>query len=386
MLCMTWVFYAASPAIPAEDNVTVDFTDLVEKFSAEYGGIKTISIAPHPGAIFAVAICDDQSRVSVSFGSGAHWRRLTVDVPYVRRTSLKLFDLDGDQKAELLVGSDRLEVYRIDDQKLTRVWVSDRLFGTSYPPKIDRGDFDGDGEMEIAVLNYKAREEDNVDSIVVFSKESNSPIKLRTVDKLTLTDSFGLSGTSGLAIGDYVGDRRDEIAVGNDNGFLWLLGISEGKLAILGESKVPQGGAIGPGLASGNMDKDEKLELLVGTNGGQIFVCEFNDEGNAVWLRRKDTGGRLAYGVSAADLDGDGLDEFILSRGRQGYAGMTEKDVVVQIFKFNDGILREKWRRLTVDSPRNILHDIDDDGDSEIITFSGYGTGDNVQVFHPELD
>jgi hypothetical protein len=161
---------------------------------------------------------------------------------------------------------------------------------------------------------------------------------------------------------------------------LWLVDCSGGELTEIQRWKTPRGGAIGPALKSGNLDRDAESELLVGTNGGEIYVLEFDQQGNARIVGSAKAG-RLAYGVNAADIDGDGIDEFISSRGRIGYATMTQEDVAVEVWKPAPGkALKRIWSRLTVGNPRTQVHDIDGDGTTEILVYSDYGTGTKIDV------
>ena len=378
MLC---TFVLSMAVTHAQEKAQLSFREVVEDFAAENGKINGISLAKHEGASYAVAICDQDNRVSVSFGSAGRWRRVSVDKPYPKRVTVKLLDLDNDGRTELLVGSETLEVFRLAGQKIVRVWSSKEILGINdMRPRIELGDIDSDGQSELVVLNYKDSEDlADTKSLYVFEIENDKQLSLDLVDAMTLSDQHDSNVTAGLALGNFVGDKKAEITVGNDNGSIWLVELDDGKLRTLSQTQTPRGGAIGNALARANMDKDDHDELLVGTNGGYIFVCEFDGDNQARWIGNMETG-RLAYGVAAADFDGDGIDEFVASRGHKGYAGMTEKDCVVEVFQFTDGVLRKKWARMTVDSPRPLLHDLNQDGRPEMIFYSEFGRGDKVDV------
>lgn len=88
--------------------------------------------------------------------------------------------------------------------------------------------------------------------------------------------------------------------------------------------------------------------------------------------------GRLAYGVSAADLDSDGADEFILSRGGSGFESWTE------VFRRKGRKLQKVWSHQAVGhtlQTRTIISDIDSDGDAEIIVYPISGEIADIQVF-----
>lgn len=371
-----------SRCIAQERGLT--FKDVVEKFAADEGVINGLSIAPHADASFSVALCDQNNRVSVSIGKGARWRKIVVDKVYPSRVSVKLLDLDGDQKVELLVASTSLEVFKIAGEKLNSAWASDETLNIDdIRPRIELADLNNDGKNELVVLNYKTNtktDDEVTDSLYVYSIETmKESLRLKVIDSTTLRDEDEHSATAGLAIGDFVDDPKNEIVVGNDNGNLWLLRLEDNKLSVLATAKLPKGGAIGSGLSRANMDQDSQDELLVGSNAGNIFVCEFDRNYQANWIGNLEVG-RLAYGVTAIDLNGDGVDEFISSSGHDGYSGMTKADCVFQVFEFKDGLLVEKWKQQTVDSPRPLIRDVDGDGMPELILFSDYGRGTQVDV------
>ena len=113
-------------------------------------------------------------------------------------------------------------------------------------------------------------------------------------------------------------------------------------------------------------------ELLVGTNAGNIFVYDFAIDFEPKIVATA-LAGRLAYGVAAGDVDGDGQDEFVLTRGKLGYAGMTKKHVVAEVWKLFDGQLNRVWQQETVDLPRPLVHDLNGDDREVIIVYSLHG-------------
>lgn len=348
------------------------------------------SIGAHKGADYAVAACDEKGRLSVAFiRSSGGGKVLTVEPRWEKPPRLLLADLDGDERAEVLVCSKRLRIYRIADDKLSLIWTSRESFDDQPAPRLGPADLDGDGRTDIAVLNYKPSKGGVFDaqSLYIYMNQTGGHLDYRLGGATTFTDEHGFHSTSGLAIGNFFGDERPEVVVGNDNGWLWLLRVRRGKPVVETRWKILSGGAIGPGLAAGNLDGTPEKELLVGTNGGDIFVYKFAPGGRPV-IVAKAHAGRLAYGVLAGDLDGDGQDEFLLARGSLGYAGMTQKDVVTEIWKLSDDKLESIWRREAVGfkTPALKVQDFDRDGSMELVIYTPFGEGKSVEVVKPELN
>lgn len=304
-----------------------------------------------------------------------------LEIPFMPR--LLVADLDGDSNSEVLVCSDKLRIYRVRKDGLSLVWTSEETFEGTPPPNLALSDLDADGHVDILLLNYLKEKHSEGSSLYLYlNQKTNAQFSLSGTS--TFTDEHGYHSTYGIAAADFSGDERPDIVVGNDNGWMWLIETEAGKPLVKKSWKVPSGGAIGGGLSAGNMVPGSKQELLVGTNGGDIFIYQFPAQGDPEVVA-KATAGRLSYGVHAADMDGDGLDEFLLSRGFLGYADMTQKDVVTEIWKLNDGRLSTIWRKEATGfkSHAVMLQDLDHDGTPELVT---YGQGKPVEAVKPILD
>lgn len=323
----------------------------------------------------------NQLRISIPRGDGGGLI-LKPDLKIPFSPHLLVADVDGDLQPEVLVCSDKLRVYRVQKHGLSLLWTSQEEFEGNPSPKLALSDLDADGHIDIVLLNYLKKDHEGSSLYLYLNQKENAQFSLSGTT--TFTDEHGYHSTSGIATADFSGDDRPDIVVGNSNGWMWLIETEDGKPLVKKSWKVPSGGAIGPGLSAGNMLEGPKQELLVGTNGGDIFVYQFSADG-VPQVVAKTTAGRLSYGVHAADMDGDGLDEFLLSRGYSGYAGMTQKDVVTEIWKLNDGRLSTIWRKEATGftSHAVMLQDLDRDGTPELVT---YGKGKSIEAVKPLLD
>lgn len=332
--------------------------------------------------LLAVYDKTNKLRVAIPHGNGGGLiLKPKLEIPFTPRLSVA--DLDGDSKPEVLVCSDKLRVYRVQKDGLSLLWTSEETFEGAPPPNLALSDLNADGHIDIVLLNYLKEKNSEGSSLYIYMNQG-AKAQFSLSGTTTFTDEHGYHSTYGIAAADFSGDDRPDIVVGNDNGWMWLIETEDGKPLVKKSWKVLSGGAIGGGLSAGNLVEGAKLELLVGTNGGDIFVYQFPADGDPEVVA-KAKAGRLSYGVHAADMDGDGLDEFLLSRGLLGYAGMTQKDVVTEIWKLNDGRLSTIWRKEATGfkSHAVMLQDLDQDGTPEIVT---YGQGNPVEAVKPILD
>ncbi|OJI06304.1 hypothetical protein BK004_04020 [bacterium CG10_46_32] len=134
----------------------------------------------------------------------------------------------------------------------------------------------------------------------------------------------------------------------------------------------------GAEIVSGDIDGDGKSEIITGAGaGGGPQVRIFDTQGNVKGqFFAYDSTFRGGVHVATADFDGDGIDEIVTSAG----AGLSSE---VKIMDMN-GLV--KWSfNVTADGLKGGITvqavDIDNDGESEVITGTGGGSLPLVQIF-----
>lgn len=346
--------------------------------------VRAFCVGKHKGSDFVLAAYGKDKRLRVAFGKGRGGKVVSTALELSETPRLRLFDLDGDGVMELLVVSDHLTIYSIREDRLAVIWTSKESFNDRPAARLSFGDFDADGQIDIALLNYKDKNQGREDRSLYLYLQDEADLRYRPSDSITLTDKSGYHSTAALVTADFNGDGRLELAVGNDNGVLWMVRSHGGRLKVTKTWKVPAGGAIGPGLGVGNVVPGKRPELLVGTNGGEIFVYGFDASLDPTVLA-SGKAGRFAYSVQSSDLDGDGLDEFLLVRGTAAYARMNEGAVVAEVWGIEGQTLSPRWRRSLVDFERPALRvqDFNGDGRTDFVLYSPFGGGKPIEVFEP---
>jgi hypothetical protein len=191
------------------------------------------------------------------------------------------------------------------------------------------GDVDADGEPEIVIGSGVATGENPGEGYVrTYDIDSAlDPATLQTEDPIKPEwKSKNLKGDCvAIELADFTGDGFPDIVVGNgyryQAGWVRILTYDSESQDFREYWKSPNDPDIGPkpyGLAVGDVDDDDNLEIVVGNQAGYIYIYEHRDSRIEQEWKSKLLGSDI-LGLDLADVDADGQIEIIAAQG--GYVG-----------------------------------------------------------------
>ncbi|MFW3145604.1 MAG: FG-GAP-like repeat-containing protein [Thermoplasmatota archaeon] len=177
----------------------------------------------------------------------------------------------------------------------------------------------------------------------------------------------GIGRFQSIICEDVDGDGRDEILFGSYDGYVTSVEYAGGDYSVDWTS--PRFGTRCWGLRAGQFDNDDSMEIIIGDGDGNVRALDGRTkeiEWESVTLVRD------AHGLLLHDVDGDGENELIVGSGFKTDQGWGQ----VYFFEHNSS---DPYRELEpFDSRlREIdIADLDQDGKEELIVTSGVSLGD----------
>jgi hypothetical protein len=301
----------------------------------------------------------------IEFKDGEYREEWRSEKLGTRLWGIEVADLDGDESNEIIAGTGEGEVFIYDAKTHERKWRSPELTRDAHGFAI--GDVDGDGENELIVgTGYKT---DTPWGTVYIYNGMNLTLEAK-IEKLG-------SRIRAIAIHDIDTDGVNELIFGTGHALGETPG--EGYIHIyqfdgqryVREWKSPDLNGDPEGLLIEDVDGDGNYEMVVG-NGyryfpGFLYIFRYSG-GLGVgepdiyqMVLESDDIGPKAYGLDAADIDGDGIIEIVIGN-QPGY-----------IWVFDGSTHEVEWKSdlLGTDIFGIKLYDIDRDGQIEIIAAQG---------------
>ncbi len=236
---------------------------------------------------------------AVTYGSGGSYP-----------DSIAVSDFNGDGKQDIAVGNWGSNDVGVLLGNGDGTFSAAAAYGSggSVPESIAVGDFNGDGKQDIAVANWTVG---NTIGVLLGNGDG-------TFAPAVTYNSGGYAANS-IVAGDFNGDGKLDLAVLNvgNNCVGVLLGNGDGTFSAA--TTYSTGGATAEAIAVGDVNKDGIPDLAVTNYGsGTVGVLLGNGDGTFAAATTYSTGGNGPYGVTIADLNGDGYSDLAVANQSSG--------------------------------------------------------------------
>ncbi|WP_424964117.1 FG-GAP-like repeat-containing protein [Ekhidna sp.] len=289
--------------------------------------------------------------------------------PSFRITSAAFIDADNDGDLDIVGGENgRSSIYFFENdtygffQNYTVANVSN-LVG------IVNGDFDGDGQDDVAIIGRY--------EIEILTKNPDGGEGPFDNTFISIGSSGAFAGTiEAVAVGDFDGDGYDDLFLGiSYNDDVIFSGSSDG-LTSTGYATAATGADYGvSGIATGDFDDDGSLDIAMITaddvDETHLSILLNNGSGSFSLASSIATGGEYEADLKAGDLDGDGSVDLITSQYMYDYdevEGSSRYNIVNNWMNDGDGGFTIGEISLKADRNSDVeLMDVDGDDDYDIV-------------------
>jgi FG-GAP-like repeat/IPT/TIG domain len=309
-------------------------------------------------------------------------KRVTFQTSGTATTNLFKGDFDGDGKLDIAVTIDNIgiNIFRNISVPGTISFAGPvGISAGSYPLQVSIGDLDGDGKPDIAVANGTA-------GFIVYKNSSTaSAISFTNYQYFPILNGSALS----VCVSDIDGDGKPDILATNDNTNLVAVFRNT---STIGTITLVQADSYDVGrktsyVTTADMDGDGKKDIVLGS--GYVFFTPVPAQDTAIILGKNlSSPGNISFGppvvfpigypatISVADLDGDNKPDLVTPNNNNSFTIFrnTSSNGSLSLAPFSYTISG------TARNENTAAGDVDSDGKPDIIIADDFTASVNVYI------
>lgn len=235
-------------------------------------------------------------------------------------------DADNDGQNEIvLVKNKHIEIYKWNGNGFTHLWTGPEY--EYFVWSVDVGDADNDGANEVVLAMF------NIGSAIVYEYLGNN-----TWGNPTTTESIGIQNIDQARVRDADNDGYNEIVGGGTSKKLniWKYNSVSGNYdnVFLSDDL----GGFTQGIDVGDVDGDNKNEVVVGTSGDvdKVYVFDYNESTETYEMTDLISCAAGVESLAVGDLNGDNKDEIAVGIV-QGVEVFEYEPDLQSIYYFDNG-------------------------------------------------